>query len=102
MGRYLTWNDEFCPNGHRWVFIQASGLYPDYYYCIDEDKFWEPTVKSLIEANIVKNYNHNRPDEMRKLAIRKDTLRKINAVPHEKFVKFASVLLNPNLSQGGK
>lgn len=51
--RLINWNDDYCPNGHRWVFCHRSNLYPDFYYCPKEDKMWEPTVAEIDEAKRV-------------------------------------------------
>lgn len=77
MSRTLQWNDEYCPNGHRWVFCAASSLYPDFYYCEQEDRFWEPTVKPLKVEAIAKQYNGNRPNQMMLYALSEQVLRDI-------------------------
>jgi len=68
VSRWITWNDKYCPKGHIWQFVGASGLFSDYYYCPKCDEMWEPTVRKLSLKNITKNYNESRPLEMKKRA----------------------------------
>lgn len=70
MGRMINWDDRYCPKGHRWQFVSASGLYPDYYYCAhsDCDRFWEPTVEVVEDSSIASRYNDDRPQQMRDMA----------------------------------
>lgn len=68
MSRVLHWDDRYCPNGHAWQFVPASGLYPDYYYCTTEDLIWRPTVEVVIESDIVNQYNPDRPWHMKEHA----------------------------------
>lgn len=75
MSRTLHWNDEYCPNGHKWVFVPASTLYPDYYYCSEEDEFWEPTVRKLKVIDIAKQYNGDRPNAMIVHALAEEAMR---------------------------
>lgn len=69
MSRTIHWDDEFCPNGHRWQFIASSTLFPDYYYCATDDTFWEPTVRKTEPQEIQRRFNVGRPEEMKRLAV---------------------------------
>jgi nitroreductase len=80
MSRLIHWNDEYCPNGHRWVFCADSTLHPDYYYCPEEDLMWEPTVKPLDEAEVKEQYNLERPAAMRSYAERELIMQKLGSL----------------------
>lgn len=69
MSRTLNWDDTYCPKGHgNWVFIPASMLYPDVYYCPTCKLFYTPTVQKVTAEQITKEYNSDRASELIKRA----------------------------------
>lgn len=77
MSRTLSWNDDYCPKGHKWIFCRASTLYPDFYYCEVDDEFYEPTVRKLKVEQIAEQYNGDRPNAMVLYALSEQALRDI-------------------------
>jgi hypothetical protein len=77
MSRTLQWNDDYCPKGHKWIFCPATILYPDFYYCEEDDEFYEPTVKKLDVRDIAEQYNGDRPNQMVLYALSEQALREI-------------------------
>lgn len=61
-------NNEFCPRGHKWIFIGSSLLYSGYYYCPKCDKIYKPTVREVTKEEIENNFNNRRYNEMKDLA----------------------------------
>lgn len=95
MSRTLHWNDYYCPNGHHWVFGAASSLYPDFYWCPIEDKFWEPTVKPLKPEKVAKQYHGHRLDEMRRYAQKEKALEEISYLrSFDEIIAFAAPTTN--------
>ena len=89
MSRTLSWDDEHCPNGHKWIFCPASTLYPDFYYCEEDEQFYEPTVKKLPVETIAKQYNGDRANAMVVYALRNEALEKLRYKPFEDVINFA-------------
>lgn len=99
MSRLINWNDEYCPNGHKWIFCAASTLYPDFYYCEIDEQFWEPTVKKLKVEDIAKQYNGDRPNAMVMYALAEQALRDIRYhKTHEEIIQLAQ----PQTVKGNK
>lgn len=69
MSRTLNWDDTYCPKGHSgWVFIPASTLYSDIYYCPECKVFYYPTVKKLTREQLNREYSTDRATELIKRA----------------------------------
>lgn len=64
MSRTLQWDDEYCPNGHKWIFIPSSTLYSDLYLCKECDCFYQPTVKRLAKERIAQQYTSDRVGQL--------------------------------------
>lgn len=61
MSRTYTWDDRYCPKGHGdWVFIPASTLYSDIYWCELCDCFYYPRVQAQSYESLNKNYSSDR------------------------------------------
>lgn len=85
--RLINWNDDYCPNGHRWVFCHSSLLYPDFYYCPKEDKMWEPIVAEIDENKVKENYNAERPEAMRRYAKKNIIVEQVQNMDYETAVR---------------
>lgn len=69
MQRILSWDDRHCPKGHgNWVFIPASILYSDLYWCEDCECFYEPIVKKLPYDVLNEQYSSDRAADLVKRA----------------------------------
>ena len=59
----------YCPKGHAdWVFITASTLYPDIFWCERCDTFYEPSVKPKSKEQLNKDFSSDRAGELIKYA----------------------------------
>lgn len=69
MSRTYTWNDTYCPKGHdSWVFIPASTLYSDIYWCGRCNLFYYPKVASMSIEKLNKGYTSDRAYDLIKRA----------------------------------
>ena len=59
---------EFCPKGHTWVFIPASNLYSDIFWCGTCEKFYYPSVKSMPKEKLNEMFASDRAGELIKRA----------------------------------
>lgn len=91
MSRIINWNDDYCPNGHKWVFCRSSTLYPDFYYCPVESKMWEPTVKKIDETKVMDTYNEGRPDAMKQYGEYELALEKLSYRKHTEVIELANI-----------
>lgn len=65
MSRLLTWDDTYCPAGHGdWVFISATTLYSDLYWCPTCDCFYQPTVKKITYEELNKDFSSDRAADL--------------------------------------
>ena len=61
MSRTLSWDDDHCPSGHgSWVFVPASTLYSDIYWCPGCDVFYQPTVKKFTKEKLNEEFSSDR------------------------------------------
>jgi len=59
----------YCPKGHGdWVFVPASTLYPDIFWCGKCDLFYEPSVRALSQEKLNKEFSSDRAAEIIKRA----------------------------------
>lgn len=89
MTRTYSWDDTYCPEGHRWVFCGSSTLYSDYYYCPKEDKLYEPKVVEIDEDELAKEYMSDRVGAMKQYGRRNLALEKIKILPFDLIIKIA-------------
>jgi len=68
---------DFCPKGHKWIFVSASLLSDDYFYCAECDKIYGITVKEIPKKWFDKNYNTDRFGRMKELALIKEARTKV-------------------------
>lgn len=69
MSRTYTWDDTYCPKGHGdWVFIPASLLHSDIYWCEKCDCFYYPKVQAQSYESLNKYYSSDRAAELIKRA----------------------------------
>ena len=55
---------EFCPKGHKWIFLPSSLLCYDLFYCEPCGTFYEPTVKPKSFEAINKEFSADQSDEL--------------------------------------
>jgi len=69
MARTYSWDDTYCPKGHGdWVFIPASMLYPDIYWCEKCDAFYYPKVAPMTAEKLNEDFSSDRASELTKRA----------------------------------
>jgi len=62
-------DDRFCPKGHSWVRVNSSFIFSDCYYCEKCDKIYQPTVKEVSKKWFKNNFNSDRFEEIKQLAL---------------------------------
>ena len=69
MSRTYSWNDTYCPKGHGdWVFVPASTLYSDIYWCEKCNSFYYPKVAPMTAERLNKDYSSDRAGDLIKRA----------------------------------
>lgn len=75
----------YCPKGHGdWIFIPASTLFYDVWFCEKCDCFYEPTVTKIKKGAINKNFHSDREKQLFDRAM---FLKWKNALSYEDFIK---------------
>ena len=59
---------EYCHKGHPWIFIDASVLYGQYFYCKECDKLYRLHPVEITREEVNKGFNTERYNEMVSMA----------------------------------
>lgn len=65
MSRTYSWDDTYCPKGHgSWVFVPASTLYPDIYWCDKCDCFYNPICVEMSYDELNEDFSSDRASDL--------------------------------------
>lgn len=61
-------NDTYCPCGKKWIRVESSLIFGDYYYCEKCDKIFTPTIEEKTKEWFEERFNTEKRTELINLA----------------------------------